>query len=117
MKLQFSCLDQNIDYIPVIQIDGDLEFEIYTENDCTEKFKEVFDNSSGIVFFGGWDIPPYFYGQKTELTTEIKTPNRHLFELSFLFHLLGGYQNPNFNNFLEERKNYTVLGICMECKP
>lgn len=81
-------IENNVNYIPVSQIDGNLSMEnIYKENDCSLKFREVFNNTSGIIFFGGWDIPPYYYGQKTKLTTEIKTPNRHLFELSFLFHL------------------------------
>ncbi|RUA07462.1 MAG: hypothetical protein DSY82_08030 [Flavobacteriia bacterium] len=108
-------VDENdIKFIKFKEIYGNLNIKsIYKKNECTNDFKEVFNNSDGIIFFGGWDIPPFFYGQKTELTTRINTPNRHLFELSFLFHLLGGNQNNNFNNFLEEKPNYPVMGICL----
>jgi putative glutamine amidotransferase len=36
-----------------------------------------------------------------------------LFELSFLFHLLGGYQNEQFAPFLKERPEYFVTGFCL----
>ncbi len=106
--------ENNIKCIKFKEIYGNLDINnIYTKNECTDDFRDVFKNSDGIIFFGGWDIPPVYYGQKTELTVGIKTPNRHLFELSFLFHLLGGNQNGGFNNFLEEKPNYPVLGICL----
>ncbi len=108
-------VDENhIKFIKFKEIYGNLNINsIYKKNECTDDFKEVFNHSDGIIFFGGWDIPPVFYGQKTELTTGINTPNRHLFELSFLFHLLGGNQNNNFNNFLEEKPDFPVMGICL----
>lgn len=86
---------------------------IYKENLCTDDFRDIFNTSDGIIFLGGWDIPPVYYGQKTELTVGINTPNRHLFELSFYFHLLGGNQNPNFKNYLEVKPDFPVLGICL----
>ncbi len=97
-------VDENdIKFIKFKEVYGNLDINnIYTRNECTDNFHDVFKNSDGIIFFGGWDIPPVYYGQKTKLTVGIKTPNRHLFELSFLFHLLGGNQNGGFNNFLEE---------------
>ena len=106
--------ENNIKCIKFKEIYGNLDINnIYTKNECTDDFNDVFQNSDGIIFFGGWDIPPVYYGQKTQLTVGIKTPNRHLFELSFLFHLLGGSQNGGFNNFLEENPNYPVMGICL----
>ncbi len=96
------------------EVYGDLNRDnIYKKNTCTDEFYDIFKNSDAIIFLGGWDIPPVYYGQKTELTVGIKTPNRHLFELSFIFHLLGGSQNPDFKNFLREKPDYSVLGICL----
>ncbi len=103
-----------LEYIKSIEIDCDLDFiSIYRPNECSSQFREIFKNSDGIIFFGGWDIPPAYYGQQTALTTEINTPNRHLFELSFLFHLLGGYQNSGHREFLIDKPSYVVLGICL----
>ena len=104
----------NIDYIKFKEVYGNLNTgNIYKKNNCTGEFANIFGNSDGIIFFGGWDIPPAYYGQKTELTVGIKTPNRHLFELSFLFHLLGGSQNPDYVPLLEKKPEYPVLGICL----
>ncbi len=96
------------------EVYGDLDINnIYFRNSCTDEFYDIFQQSDAIIFLGGWDIPPVYYGQKTELTVGINTPNRHLFELSFLFHLLGGRQNTAFQNFLEEKPDYPILGICL----
>jgi hypothetical protein len=43
----------------------------------------------------------------------ITDPHRHYLELSFLFHLLGGFQDESFLPLLEERPEYPVLGICL----
>jgi putative glutamine amidotransferase len=47
------------------------------------------------------------------LYSEVTDPNRHLFELSFLFHLLGGRQNEEFMPFLHFKKDYFVTGFCL----
>jgi putative glutamine amidotransferase len=47
------------------------------------------------------------------LLTAIRTPNRHYFELSFLFHLLGGNQDPNYKSLLEQNPDYVVYGFCL----
>ncbi len=86
---------------------------IYRENGCSGEFALIFHKSQGIIFFGGADIPPELYGDKTSLLTELRTPYRHYFELSFIFHLLGGYQNGEVEPLLEERTAYPVLGICL----
>lgn len=106
--------ENKLHYILNREIYGNLNIStIYKKNDGTDDFREIFDNSDGIIFFGGWDIPPVYYGQKTELTVDINTPNRHLFELSFLFHLLGGNQNRDFKAFMRLKPDYMVLGICL----
>ena len=59
------------------------------------------------------DIPPGVYGEENSLLTEATTPVRTYYEVSFLFHLIGSSKNPAFIPFLEHRKNYPVLGICL----
>jgi len=85
---------------------------IFRQNNWTITFKTLFDHSVGIFFFGGPDIQPEIYKQKN-LYSEVTDPNRHLFEASFLFQLLGGRQNEKFAPFLRERPNYFVTGFCL----
>jgi len=86
---------------------------VYRRNDCTGAFKDLFKSSHAVIFTGGPDIPPVLYGEKTLLTTVIEDPPRHMFEISFLFHLLGGSRNPKFKPFLQERVDYVILGLCL----
>jgi len=86
--------------------------QIYKKNEWTIIFKSLFDHSVGIFFFGGPDIQPEIYGQKN-LYSEVTDPNRHLFELSLLFHLMGGKQNEEFVPFLKEKPYYFVTGFCL----
>ena len=65
------------------------------------------------MFFGGPDLPPSVYGEPMSLLTRVSDPYRHYFELSFLFHLLGGMQNPNFNALLKQNPDYVIYGICL----
>jgi len=106
--------DNNITCVKFREVYGNLNKDnIYKTNSCTNDFYDIFNNADGIIFLGGWDIPPVYYGQKTDLTAGVKTPNRHLFELSFYFHLLGGSQNKGFKNFLGEKPDFPILGICL----
>jgi len=86
--------------------------QIFEQNEWTDTFKKLFDHSVGIFFFGGPDIQPEIYGQKN-IHSLVTDPNRHLFELSFLYHLLGGYQNDQFIPFLSQRPSYFVSGFCL----
>jgi putative glutamine amidotransferase len=45
--------------------------------------------------------------------TVITDPYRHYFEASFLFHLLGGFQDINFPSLLENNLKYLVVGFCL----
>jgi putative glutamine amidotransferase len=47
------------------------------------------------------------------LLSSVTTPKRHLFELSFLFHLLGGYQDTTYIPLLEKNPSYIVIGFCL----
>jgi putative glutamine amidotransferase len=86
---------------------------IFTANGCSETFIRLFTESDGILFLGGPDIPPALYGEKTLLTTRIKAPTRHLFEISFLHHLLVGNEKTGGKPLLESRPGYLVFCICL----
>jgi putative glutamine amidotransferase len=95
------------------EIGGDVLFK---KNACTPEFEKIFKGSDGIIFFGGPDIPPSIYREKTNLLTVIKDPVRHDFEISAIFHLLGGLQDPAHRALLEDRPDFPVLGICLGCQ-
>ena len=84
----------------------------FAGNRCTDEFKELFLQTDGLIFPGGADIMPKIYGEKTFLTTEL-IPSGRNWEVSFLFHLLGGYQNNGFIPFLEQKPDYLIVGICL----
>lgn len=86
---------------------------LYRENPLTDDYRKIFNHSEGVIFFGGPDLPPEVYNEKTSLYTSIYDPYRHYFELSFLFHLLGGYQNEDFEALLKENPDYLIYGFCL----
>ncbi len=95
------------------EIKGGLnETNLYAENEISGQLKKVFDHSVGVIFFGGPDIPPGIYGEENTHSF-VTDPQRHFYEASFMFHLLGGSQNEDFNPFLEERPDYVVTGFCL----
>lgn len=105
---------EGIDNVKLLKVTEDLSLEeLYQSNKLTGSFKEVFENSNGVIFFGGPDLPPSTYGEETNLLTLIEDIHRHYFELSFLFHLMGGSQDSLFVPFLESNRNYNILGICL----
>lgn len=85
---------------------------IYKENPCTVDFRLIFENSSGIIFFGGEDIPPSVYGEENWYS-ETSDSGRHFFEVSFLFHLIGSTRNTAFTPLLDENPDYLVTGFCL----
>ena len=87
--------------------------KLFGNHELSETFAWLFHNSEGVFFMGGPDIPPAVYTHPTNLLTSITDPNRHYLELSFLFHLLGGEQDPDMIPLLEEDPFYCVLGICL----
>ncbi|MFV0590572.1 MAG: gamma-glutamyl-gamma-aminobutyrate hydrolase family protein [Draconibacterium sp.] len=94
-------------------ISGDLnEKLLFQKNDISEQLQMAFDNSVAIIFFGGPDIPPAVYGEENT-KSYVTDPQRHYYETSFLFHLLGGFQNNDFKPFLAERPDYLVTGFCL----
>src|SRR5690606_40614006 len=57
-------------------------------------------------------IPPGVYGEENTLSV-ITDPQRHYFETTFLFQLLGGFWNEDFKPFLNEKPKYMVTGFCL----
>jgi putative glutamine amidotransferase len=106
--------ERKLDWFHFHEITADLSpADLFRENGASQDFAEIVAKSDGIIFFGGPDIPPPTYGQKTNFLTVVTDPYRHYMELSFVFHLLGGSQNEAFKGFLESRPDFPVLGICL----
>ncbi|MFC2104123.1 gamma-glutamyl-gamma-aminobutyrate hydrolase family protein [Bacteroidota bacterium] len=104
----------NYPSIALKEITEDIKVDqLYQLNECTKVYSELFKKSKGVLFFGGPDLPPAIYGEQMSLLTRMIDPYRHYFEASFLFHLLGGSQNSEFNPLLKENPDYTVYAICL----
>jgi len=86
---------------------------LYCRNAASSVFKQLVADSRGVIFFGGPDITPATYGEPTSLLTVVTDPYRNYMELSFMFQLLGGNQNPTFRPLLEDKPNFGILGICL----
>jgi putative glutamine amidotransferase len=86
---------------------------LFGSNQASAQFRQLFEGSQGALFMGGPDIPPVVYGEPVHLLTSVSDPYRHYVELSYLFHLLGGSQDPAWVPYLEEHPVYLVNGICL----
>jgi putative glutamine amidotransferase len=105
--------EQNLENFFLHEITGELnENNLFANNECSQELKKIFENSIGVFFFGGPDIPPNIYGEKNTLSL-VTDKGRHFFEATFLFHLLGGFQNENYKAYLEERPKYVITGFCL----
>ncbi len=106
--------EQNTKNIALMELDASMDPDkLFEKNELTDSFREIFSQSEGILFFGGPDIPPATYNKQFNLLTVVTDPNRHYLELSFLFHLLGGYQDTAFVPLLSENPGFSILGICL----
>lgn len=100
--------------ISFVALDGALDdAHLFERNACTDAFRTVWQGADALIFWGGPDIQPAIYGEKTSLLTDITDPGRHRFEVSFLFHLLGGSRNEAWRAWLEERPDTVLLGFCL----
>ncbi len=105
---------RNIDWIKFHRLEGNLNQDnLFGKNPFSEEFRDIVAKSDGAVIFGGADIPPYLYAEKTHLLTGIHTPYRHYLELSFVYHLLGGHQDESQVPLMESFPEYPVLGLCL----
>lgn len=109
--------DQKIDWIKFHAVSANIgPADLFKPNALTREFEAIFGKSDGLIFFGGPDIMPAAYGEKTHLLTAISDPYRHYLELSFVFHLLGGSQDDGAKALLDGRPKFPVLGICLGCQ-
>jgi putative glutamine amidotransferase len=86
---------------------------LFRKNACTPEFELIMRKADGVIFFGGPDLPPSIFGEKTSLLTEITDPYRHFLEASAVFHLFGGFQDEKFVPLLDADPDFPVLGICL----
>lgn len=90
-------------------------------NDCSGYFNEIMKNASGVIFSGGADIQPELYGEETSLLTQVGSPIRHRFEVSFAGHLFGTTvssgdspgDSAGMKALLSLRANVPVIAICL----
>lgn len=106
--------DAGLDWMKFHAVSAPIEPNaLFRGNDCTPEYEAIVRKTDGAVFFGGPDIPPAVYGKKTSLLSEITDPYRHYFEVSAVFHFLGGSQDSKFQPLLDARPKFPVLGICL----
>lgn len=99
--------------IPIEIINGSITLDsLFVPNACSEEFSEIFHKTDALILLGGNDIVPSIYGEETLLTTAMVAEGKN-WEISFLHHLIGGFQNENNIPLLEKRPDYPILGICL----
>lgn len=89
---------------------------LFQRNALSEELINIFSRSDGLILFGGDDIPPSLYGEKTSLLTNIGTPYRSFLETTIIFHLLGGWQDESFDPYCKSFPEFPVLGLCLGCQ-
>ena len=106
--------ENGLDWFKFHEVSAEIsEPVLFKKNACSPEFELILKKADGVIFFGGPDIPPSVYGEKTSRLTEITDPYRHAFEVSAAFHLLGGFQDEKFVPLLDSRPGFPVLGICL----
>lgn len=105
--------ENNISNVSIVTLENTISNDsLFCKNSCSAEFAEIFSKTDGMLFLGGADIAPSIYGQQTFLTTKL-IPSPRNWEISFLFHLLGGSQDEEYVPLLEQKPAYLILGICL----
>lgn len=106
-------LQENNDDITIEIIKGAISIDsLFVPNGCTEEFRQLLEKTDALIVFGGADIVPFIYGEETLLTTALVSAGKN-WEISFLYHLIGGFQDKSHVPLLEKRPDYTIFGICL----
>jgi putative glutamine amidotransferase len=106
--------ENGLDWFKFHEVSADIsEPVLFKKNACSPEYEQIVKKADGVIFFGGPDFPASVFGEKTNLLTKIEDPYRHYFEVSAVFHLLGGFQDEKFIPLLEVRPGFAVLGICL----
>ncbi|MEO0594030.1 MAG: poly-gamma-glutamate system protein [Myxococcota bacterium] len=87
------------------------EDDVLGDNSCRAELAGWVAKSRAMIFTGGTDLLPSLYGQPTRLTTKVATPQRNIFEVSALHHLVG--RPDGHRPLLDARPDYTILAICL----
>lgn len=85
--------------------------DVFRRNACTPELERLVALASGVLVPGGADLPPGLYGEETDSITRLATPNRHPFEATLLWHLVG--RAPDDHPLLADRPSLPVLAICL----
>ncbi|RKX18449.1 MAG: hypothetical protein DRP35_09265 [Candidatus Zixiibacteriota bacterium] len=107
--------ENNLSHFQLVEIDDSIPAEkIRQQNACSDDFYLLAKSVQGIIFLGGDDLPPATYNNQTNLLTGIDDPQRHYFELSFVYHLLGNFPvTQDSFPILKNNPNFIVWGICL----
>ncbi|MBE0712615.1 MAG: gamma-glutamyl-gamma-aminobutyrate hydrolase family protein [Candidatus Aminicenantes bacterium] len=106
--------ENGLDWFKFHEVSADIsEPVLFKKNACSPEFELILKKADGVIFFGGPDIPPAVFGEKTNLLTEISDPYRHWLESSAVFHFLGGFQDEKAVPLLDARPGFPILGICL----
>jgi putative glutamine amidotransferase len=104
-------------WIKFHELKRDLDPErLFQKNALSKELHKIFLYSDGLLLFGGADIPPSVYQEKTSLLTEITTPFRSYLDTMVVFHLLGGWQDESFHPYCEAYPEFPILGLCLGCQ-
>jgi putative glutamine amidotransferase len=109
--------ENNLDWLKFHRLEEDLlPKSLFKRNALSVELFKIFSHSDGILLFGGADIPPAVYQDKTTLLTEITTPFRSYLDTMVVFHLLGGWPDAGFKSFCESYPDFPILGLCLGCQ-
>ena len=89
---------------------------LFQTNALSDELMKIFSYSDGLLLFGGADLPPSLFKEKTSLLTDIATPYRSHLDSTAIFHLLGGWQDEKFEPYCESRPAFPILGLCLGCQ-
>ncbi len=109
--------ENGFDWIKFHKLSEDLNpGNLFQNNTLSDELRKIFSYSDGLVLFGGDDIPPSVYEEKTSLLTGIITPYRNYLAAMAIFNLLGGWQDKTFKSYLESNPEFPILGLCLGCQ-
>lgn len=113
-KARLYTKEVGLTWVKFHELRGHLSKEnVFHENPFSSEFAQILKSSDGVILFGGADIPPYVYNNSLSLLTRIATPYRSFLETSFVFYLLGGFQDPAYKPLMDNKPEFPVIGLCL----
>ncbi len=115
-SIRFAATDGR-DWIKFHELRKELHPEkLFQKNALSEELFKIFSYSDGLLLFGGTDIPPSVYQEKTSTLTKITTPFRSYLDTMVIYHLLGGWQDESFKPYCVLFRQFPILGLCLGCQ-